>query len=118
MVVIDAEGTAVFWNEPFEKYTGLRFDETGRVPKEMWTKGLSAVDEDGVDIPTEALPPIVALEEHRPAFVKCAAYVFDIGPSNVVLSALPIKGQQGRFLGIVILFWRSEEFQAAEVTLT
>jgi PAS domain-containing protein len=112
MIVVDAQGTAVFWNEPAEQYTGLRFDEMGRIPKEMWVKGLSATDERGAEVPTHLLPPVVALEEHRPAFMRCAVRLFDTGPSSVVLSALPIMGQQGRFLGLVILFWRADDWEA------
>ena len=109
MIVIDAEGTSVFWNEPFERYTGLRFDEMGRVPKEMWVKGLSAVDDDGIEIPRHLLPPVIALEEHRPAFMRSRVSLFDTGSSDVVMGAFPLLGQTDRFIGVVVLFWRDDE---------
>jgi hypothetical protein len=110
MIVIDAEGTSVFWNEPAEIYTGLRFDEMGPIPKELWVKGLSATDPNGAEIPAHVLPPVVALDERRPSFMHCSMSLFDTGPSNVVIGALPIMGQQERFLGVVIMFWQHDEF--------
>jgi PAS domain S-box-containing protein len=105
MVVIDAEGTAVFWNEPAERFTGLRFDETGRLPKETWVRGYKARDRDGNDLPSSMIPTVVALEERRPAHLAHQARLFGGEWFDVDVSALPVVGQQDRFLGVVVLFW-------------
>ncbi len=105
VILIDAEGTGVFWNEPAERFTGLRFDETGPIPRETWMVEYQGRDEHGSPIPTAELPVTVALESQRPAHRRHEARFFGEQFYDVEVSALPVVGQQERFLGVMVLIW-------------
>lgn len=105
MIVLDPEGTAVFWNEPAEHFTGMRFDEHGPIPREVWLEGWQGRDGYDNEIPLSELPPVIALDEQRPARLVHKSRLFSDKYYEVDVSALPIVGQQDRFCGVLVSIW-------------
>ena len=40
IVIVDATGTLIYWNEPAELLLGLRFEESGEIPASEWREQL------------------------------------------------------------------------------
>src|SRR5262249_57993325 len=66
ILLVDAEGTLIFYNEPAETIFHTRFDETGEIPAGEWTARLAAVDDDRKPIPPEDRPMMRVLSKCAP----------------------------------------------------
>src|SRR6266851_6659544 len=44
VLVVNTEGTLLFFNEPAEDFLGMRFEETGELPTNIWSTALAATD--------------------------------------------------------------------------
>ena len=53
ILLVDAEGTLVYYNESAEAIFNRRFDETGEMTADEWTTLIAARDEDRSPIPPE-----------------------------------------------------------------
>jgi PAS domain-containing protein len=105
VLLVDAEGNIVYYNEPAETLVGRRFDEAGAMPKEVWSTVFRIRDERGAPIPADALPLMIALRDRLPVHRRLQMTGLD-GISRVIEStAFPLEGQGGRHLGAVAIFW-------------
>lgn len=103
--VADAEGHLIFYNESAETILGRRFDEAGEMSLEEVSALFEIRDDDGEPIPPSDIPLGIALLERRPAHRRMQMRGLD-GPWRTVdVTAFPIEGQGGRFLGAAVLFW-------------
>jgi PAS domain-containing protein len=103
--ITSADGYLLFYNEPAERIIGIRFGEAGPMPVDELTSRFEIKDEYGADIDIEQLPLAVAVNHRKPGHAKLQ--VRSIGGEYVPISvtAFPIEGQGGRFLGAVAMFW-------------
>ncbi len=53
ILLVDAEGTLVYYNESAEEIFNQRFDETGEMPAEEWTARIAAMDDERKPIAPE-----------------------------------------------------------------
>lgn len=104
VVLADAEGTLVFYNEAAEDIMGGRFDELGEISREQWEPAVRGIRADGTPIPGDAVPLAVALDQRRPAQLVYETNRADGGRQRMQATAIPLVGQQGRFLGAVAFF--------------
>jgi hypothetical protein len=44
ILLVDAEGTLIFYNEPAEAIMNRRFEETGEIPGDEWNRLVSVAD--------------------------------------------------------------------------
>lgn len=102
--VVDPEGTLVYYNEAAEAVLGKRFEETGEMPAAEWTQAFRPLDADGRLIEPGALPLSIALREHRPAFATFRIVGLDGAARSIDVTAVPLVGQAGRYLGAVAFF--------------
>jgi hypothetical protein len=65
-------------------------------------------DEDGTPLPSEALPIMIALTEHRPAHRGFWIRGLDNVQRHIEVTALPLIGQAERNLGAVAIFWEAK----------
>ena len=65
--IVEPNGDLLFYNEPAEKILGLRYDETGPMPAAEWATVFQPVNEEGIPLPTEELPLIMALSQQSRA---------------------------------------------------
>jgi PAS domain-containing protein len=103
--VVDGNGTLVFYNEPAEKILGRRFDETGELPAGEWSSAFTPTDEQGTPLQPEQLPLMIALSQRRPAHSSFWIRGWDNVRRRIQVTAFPLIGRAGRFLGAVALFW-------------
>jgi PAS domain-containing protein len=105
ILLVDAEGTLIFYNEPAEAILNQRFEETGEIPADEWNALVSVTDEDRNPVAADARPMRAALLERRP--VSCAIWTRSRdGPwRHVQVTAFPLVGERGQLLGAISIFW-------------
>jgi PAS domain-containing protein len=103
--LVDPQGALLYYNESAEAILGKRFDETGEVPLEDWTTAFIPRDQEGARLAPEELPLVIALKERRPAHRRFYIRGLDGVLREIEVSALPILGQAGRYLGAMAMFW-------------
>ena len=104
-LLVDPNGTLLFYNEPAESILGQRFEESGAMTPEEWVSTFSRVDDEGQPIPPEDLPLMITLAKHRPAFSRFHLRGLDGVSRHIEAVSIPIVGLQGDFLGAASLFW-------------
>jgi PAS domain-containing protein len=103
--VVDPDGTLLYFNEPAESILGRRYDEAGEMAHADWASIFRPTDEQGRALPAERLPLSVAIAERRPAHGPMWIHGLDGTLRHIAVSAFPLVGQEGHFLGAVALFW-------------
>jgi PAS domain-containing protein len=107
--LVDTQGTLIFYNEPAEVILGRRFQETGETPVEEWSTVFKPTDEQGVPLPPEALPLVIAITKRRPSHSSFYIHGLDNVRRHIEVTALPLIGQANRHLGAVAIFWEIEK---------
>jgi PAS domain-containing protein len=107
--MVDPAGNLVFYNEPAEKILGRRFDETGEMSASEWATVYKPTDDDGNVFEPEKLPLMIAVTERRPAHARYWVRGLDGVPRRIGVTALPLIGQAGKFLGAVAFGWETDE---------
>jgi PAS domain-containing protein len=105
-ILVDVDGTIVFYNDAAGEILGTRFEEMGRIPAERWTAELGPFDKHGARLPQEGLPLNVALRQGRPGYGRFYTSV-DAGLIPVEATALPLIGPAGLH-GALVVFWPLE----------
>ena len=103
--LVDPAGNLLFYNEPAEALLGHRYEETGGVPFAEWARLFQPTSEDGSPLPPEALPLVIALQQHRAAHLAFQIRGLDGVVRKIEATAFPLEGQGGRYLGAVAIFW-------------
>lgn len=103
--IVDPEGTLLYYNEPAEAILGRRFAETGELRLDEWATAFTPTADDGRPLPPEALPLVVALRRREPAHRSFWIRGLDGVRRHIEVTALPVVGQAGRYLGGIAFFW-------------
>lgn len=103
--IVDPDGNLLFYNDAAEAILGHRFDETGEMLAREWTTMFAPTDSAGVPLSPEELPLIIALRTRLPAHREFWITGLDGARRHLVVTAMPLVGQAGRFLGALALFW-------------
>ena len=105
ILLVDTDGTLVFYNEPAEAILGQRFEETGEIAVDTWGKLFALEDEERKPIANEDRPTMMALSEHKPfsrtVWMQCEHREW----RHVSITAMPLIGEGGQFLGAQMIFW-------------
>lgn len=105
ILIVDTEGTLIYFNEPAEAILGQRFDETGEMSADHWSSLFALEDEARNPIAKEARPMMLALSERRPfsraVWMRCE----DREWRHINITAFPLIGEGGQFLGAQMIFW-------------
>lgn len=105
VLLIDANGDLVYYNEPAEVLLGRRFDEAGPMPQAVWSTAFKQSEDDGSPLSPDALPLMVALRKRQPVHRTLRITGLDGVPRRLAATAFPLEGQGGRHLGAVAIFW-------------
>jgi len=106
--VVDPKGNLVYFNEPAEELLGLRYEEVGEMPADEWSTIFVPTDKNGDPMPPEALPLMIALQQHRPAHDRFHIRGLDGQRRELFVTAFPLIGQHARDLGAVAIFWEAQ----------
>jgi PAS domain S-box-containing protein len=105
IVIIDAQGNLIFYNELAEAVMGRRFEETGELASEEWPMYFEPTDDEGKPMPLSEMPLTIALRERRPVHRAHWIRGLDGQRRHVEGTAFPLIGQEKRFLGAMAIFW-------------
>jgi PAS domain-containing protein len=103
--LVDPKGALLFYNEPAEAILGRRFEESGGMPAEEWSRCFAPVDDDGQPIAPADLPLMITLATRLPAHKRFRIVGHDGVSRRIEVTAIPIAGLHGGFLGAAALFW-------------
>jgi hypothetical protein len=105
ILILDTAGTLIFYNEPAEMILGQRFEETGEIAADTWSKLFALADEERNPIAQEDRPTMMALSERKPfsrtVWMQCGYREW----RHVNITALPLIGEGAQFLGAQMIFW-------------
>ena len=105
ILLVDAEGTLIFYNEPAEAILNERFEETGEIPADEWNRLVTIADEDHNPVALEDRPMRSALIQRRPISRTLWTRSGDRDWRHLHVTAFPLVGEGDELLGAMSLFW-------------
>jgi PAS domain-containing protein len=105
VLLVDARGDTLFYNEPAEQIFARPFDEIDALPFEERAAMLAPRRESGEPLPVERLPGMIAMRERRPAHAEFYIHGFDGTLRAVEATAIPIESAGGHVLGTLVVIW-------------
>ena len=105
ILLVDAEGTLIFYNEAAEAILNQRFEETGEIPADEWNRLVTVVDDDRNLVPPDDRPMRAALIQRRPISRAIWTRSGDSDWRHLQITALPLVGEGDQLLGVMSIFW-------------
>lgn len=105
ILLVDALGALIYYNEPAEAIFNQRFDETGEMPAAEWTTRIAAVDDDRNPIPPEHRPMMRVLAERYPISQTLWIRSLDGEWRHLRVTAFPLIGERDVLFGAMSIFW-------------
>jgi PAS domain-containing protein len=105
ILLVDAEGTLVYYNEPAEVIFNQRFDETGELPAAEWTALIAAMDDDRNPLAPEDRPMFRAITKRYPVSQTIWIRRSDGEWRHLHVTAFPLVGERDVLLGAMSIFW-------------
>jgi PAS domain-containing protein len=105
ILLVDAEGTLIFYNEPAEALLNQRFEETGEIPADEWNRLVTVADEERNPVLPEDRPMRAALLQRRPVSRTIWTRSGDSEWRHLQVTAFPLVGEGGYLLGVMNIFW-------------
>jgi PAS domain S-box-containing protein len=103
--MMDAEGNLIYYNDSAANLLGVRFDDAGPLHADQLGDMFRVTDLHGAPLSDSSLPVVVALSKRVPAHGEIRFCGIDGVWRDVEVSATPLEGQGGRFLGVFATFW-------------
>jgi PAS domain-containing protein len=98
------DASLLFYNEAAGVLIGRRFEETGAMTADEWTRSFGPYDDKGEPLNLEETPLTLALRNGRPHHAQLRIRVATGGQEDVEASAIPIVGRAGSS-GAIVIFW-------------
>ena len=105
MLISDADGNLVFFNEPAGGVLGRSFSEVGELPASRWAELFETREEDGSPVPLDRMPAGIALMEARPAHHRFVIKGLDRVRRLISVTAFPLLAHADDLVGVVAIFW-------------
>lgn len=113
IVVLDPEGTIVFYNRAAEAMLGERFEAAGELLSADWARMFAPEEADGTPIPMREMPAGVALLERHPHHRTLHYTGIDGIRHEVAITAFPLMGREEVLFGAFAIFWHVDGGTAA-----
>ncbi|MGZ9235784.1 MAG: PAS domain-containing protein [Anaerolineales bacterium] len=107
--LVNPAGDLIFYNEPAEAILGTRYNETGIMSATEWSTMFEQADHEGIPIPPDELPLLIALKKRRSAHKNFWIRGLDGKLREIEVTAFPLVGQADRFLGAIAIFWEIQK---------
>lgn len=105
ILLVDAKGALIYFNEPAEEIFDQRFDETGEMSAAEWTARIAAVDDDRKPLPPERRPMMRVLAGRQPISQKIWTSSSEGEWRHLRVTAFPLIGERDVLLGAMSIFW-------------
>ena len=105
ILLADAEGNLIYYNEPAEDILNRRFEETGEISAEEWNGLVTVADEDRRPLPDDERPMRAALLYRRPVSRRLWSRRGDNPWRQMQVTAFPLVGENDQLLGALSIFW-------------
>jgi hypothetical protein len=105
VLLVDTDGTLVFYNEPAEEMLNQRFEETGEIPAAEWNRLVMVADENREPLPPDERPIRAALMHRQPVSRAIWTQRGDAPWRHVQITAFPLVGEGDALVGIMSIFW-------------
>jgi PAS domain-containing protein len=105
VVIVDAQGDLLYFNEAAEAIVGRRFEDTGEIRRDEWSARFQPTLVDGAPIKPEEQLLAETVDQHRPIHGRFWMRGLDGVRRLVEGTSLPLVGQNGRQLGAFAFFW-------------
>jgi hypothetical protein len=116
VLLVDAAGDTLFFNEPAELIFARRFDEIEALGFAERTQVLAPRQPDGTPLAGNDLPGMVAMRERRPAHAAFVVHGFDGVQRPVAATAIPLESAGGSLLGALVILWAHQDESARAST--
>ena len=113
VMIVDASGDTLYFNEPAEAVLGTRFDELDTLTQEERTRFMAPRDAGGHKLAPQELPTSIAMRERRPTHAIFEIAGMDGIRRPVESTAIPLEGAGGHMLGAIVIIWRMPAMPAA-----
>jgi PAS domain-containing protein len=108
MLLVDADGDLVFFNEPAERILGRPYAEAQMSRAEL-ARTFKPVDASGAPIPLADLPLSAAFREGVPSHGHIRIEAVDGSTHDLDVVAVPLYAQMDQLVGGLAVFWESAE---------
>ena len=105
ILLVDAEGTLVYYNEAAEAIVNQRFDETGEMPPSEWTTRIAAMDDDRQPVPPDERAMMRVIHKRRPVSQTMWLRSSDGEWRHVHVTTFPLIGERDTLFGALTIFW-------------
>ena len=105
VLVSDAEGRLVYFNETAEEVLGRSFAESGELPASQWAATFTVRGEHGGPVELGEMPAGVALLEQRPAHGTLQIVGLDEVRRTIEVTAIPLLASRDEPIGVMAIFW-------------
>ncbi|MGH9187383.1 MAG: PAS domain-containing protein [Acidimicrobiales bacterium] len=107
MMILDARGTLVFYNEPAEVILGHPFSSVGELAPEAWSSHWHTEDLEGNPVSVLDSPLARVITERTPVHSAFAVRGGDGVLRAIQATAYPLFARADRFVGAVAVFWEN-----------
>ena len=107
--ITDTVGNLIFYNEPAEEILGRRFENTGEMPVEEWSKVFKPIRSNGEPMPAEELPLVQTLTHSLPCHKSFGIESLSGEKLKISVTSYPIIGRAGKMVGAVAIFWKAKD---------
>jgi PAS domain S-box-containing protein len=108
LVILDENGTIVFFNEPAERIIGQTPAELGNLAERDWRARFSAQRLDGTPVGNEDQPTAVARRDRQPTHETLVYTMLDGQQRTLSVTAIPLLGRAEELAGVVAVFWEHD----------
>lgn len=105
LVIMDPDGTIVFFNEPAERIIGQTPAELGNLPEQEWQARFSAERLDGTPVGNEELPHAIARRTGKPTHETLVIEQLEGQRRTLSVTAIPLLGREDELVGVLAVFW-------------
>lgn len=107
--ITDTKGNLIFYNEPAEQILGTRFEDTGEMKLETWSTIFKQQDSEGKLLTPDQLPLARTIKDQYPYHKTFWIESLQGKSEKISVTAYPIIGRAGKFLGAVAIFWEARD---------
>ena len=105
VLISDAEGRLVYFNEAAEEVVGQSFAEAGELPASEYASIFSITDEEGRPLDSGELPSSIALQELKPTHGTLNIVGLDDVGRAIEVTAIPLLARRDEPVGVMRIFW-------------